>query len=59
MNPNMPSEFMQVLIIKRVHYTKNDYFSTHTLFSTIHLLQGQRLNSRNYSKQEIIMSNFV
>jgi hypothetical protein len=27
MNINMLSNFMQVLNIKRKHYTKNDYFS--------------------------------
>jgi hypothetical protein len=31
----------------------------HILFTTISLLQKQRLNPRNYSKQEIIMKRFV
>jgi hypothetical protein len=53
------SVFMQVLGIQRKHYTKNGYFPKHTFFSTIYLLQEHRLNSRNYSEQEIIMKNFV
>jgi hypothetical protein len=52
---NMLSNFMQVLDSIRKHYTKNENFPKHILFSTISLLQ---LNSRNYSKQEIIKSNF-
>jgi hypothetical protein len=59
MNLNMLHDFMQVLNIKRKHYTKDDYFSTHTLFSTIYLLQGQRLNPGNYSKQKINRSYFI
>jgi hypothetical protein len=51
--------FIQILNYIRKHPTKNDYFSTHIHFTTIYLLQGQKLNSGNYSKQEIIMSNFV
>jgi hypothetical protein len=39
--------------------TKNYYFSKHILFSIIYLLQEQKLNPRNYSKQEIIMNIFV
>jgi hypothetical protein len=31
-------DFMQALNINRKHYTKNDYFSRHTLFSTIYFL---------------------
>jgi hypothetical protein len=31
----------------------------HISFSTIYLLQEQRLNPRNYSEQEIIMSIFL
>jgi hypothetical protein len=33
----------------------NQYFSNLKLFSTNSLLQKQRLNSINYSKQELIM----
>jgi hypothetical protein len=51
--------FIQVLHIKRSHPTKIDYFSTHIQFTTIYLLQGQKLNPGNYSKQKIIMRNFV
>jgi hypothetical protein len=55
----MLSDFMQVLNSARNVYTKNHYFSKHILFTTISLLQKQRLNPRNYSKQEIIMKLFV
>jgi hypothetical protein len=51
--------FMQILDIPRKHYTKNGYFPTDTLFSTIKLLWEQRLNRRNYFEQKIIMRNFV
>jgi hypothetical protein len=55
----MLSNFTQLLNSIREHYTKNDYFPKHILFSTISLLREQKLNPRNYSKQKIIMSNFV
>jgi hypothetical protein len=55
----MLSDFMQVLNSARDVYTKNHYFSKHILFTTICLLQEQRLNPRNYFKQEIIMKRFV
>jgi hypothetical protein len=55
----MLSDFMQVLNSARDTYTKNQYFSNSKLFSTISLLKKQRLNSENYSKQEIIMKLFV
>jgi hypothetical protein len=55
----MLSGFMQVLNSIRKHYTKNEYFPKHTLFSTISLVQEHKLNPRNYSKHEIIMCNFV
>jgi hypothetical protein len=48
-------DFMQVLNSAREFYTKNQYFSNHKLFSIISLLQKQRLNPKNYSKQELIM----
>jgi hypothetical protein len=38
MNLNMLFEFMQVLNIKRKHYTKNKYFTKHILFTIIYLL---------------------
>jgi hypothetical protein len=55
----MLSDFMQVLNSARNVYTQNHYFSKYILFSTISLLQKQRLNPRNYSKQEIIMKLFL
>jgi hypothetical protein len=55
----MLSDFMQVLNSARDIYTKNHYFSKSKLFSTISLLQKQRLNHGNYSKQEIIMKLFA
>jgi hypothetical protein len=54
----MLSDFMQVLNSARDIYTKNYYFSNSKLFSTISLLQKQRLNPGKYSKREIIMKFF-
>jgi hypothetical protein len=54
----MLSDFMPVLNSARDIYTKNYYFSNSKLFSTISLLQKQRLNPGNYSNQEIIMNFF-
>jgi hypothetical protein len=54
----MLSDFIQVLHSSRKVYTKNYYFSNSKLFSTISLLQKQRLNPRTYSKQELIMERF-
>jgi hypothetical protein len=56
---NKSSDLMQVLNSIRKHYTKNEYFTKYILFSTISLLQYHKLNPRNYSKQEINISNFV
>jgi hypothetical protein len=55
----MPSDFIQVLNSAMNFYTKNLYFLAHKLFSTKSLLHEQRLNPRNYSKQELIMEIFV
>jgi hypothetical protein len=55
----MLSDFIQVLNTARDIYTKNYYFSNSKLFSTISLLQKQRLNPRIYSKQEIILKLFL
>jgi hypothetical protein len=55
----MFSDFIQVLNSAREVYTKNYYFSNSKLFSTISLLEKQRLNLRNYSKQEITMKLFA
>jgi hypothetical protein len=52
-------DFMQVLNSARDIYTKNHYFSMHVLFTTISLLQKQRLNPRNYSKQELTLELLV
>jgi hypothetical protein len=54
----MFSDFMQVLNSVRDVYTKNHYFSNYKLFLTISLLQRQRINPRNYSKQELITEIF-
>jgi hypothetical protein len=59
LNLNILSDFMQVLNSTRKHSTKNEYFPMHILFTTIYLLQEQKLNHRNYSVQEINMINFV
>jgi hypothetical protein len=53
------SNFMQVLYSAKKFPIKNYYFSKHILFSTIYLLQEQKLNASNYSKQEIIMRIFI
>jgi hypothetical protein len=55
----MLSDFMQVLNSIRKHYTNNKYFYRHILFTKIYLLHEQKLNHRNYSTLELIMSNFV
>jgi hypothetical protein len=55
----MLSDFIQVLNSATDVYTKNHYFPKHILFTTISLLQKQRLNHKNYSKEEIIMKLFV
>jgi hypothetical protein len=53
------SDLMQVLNINRKHYTKNEYFPKHNLFTTIYLMQEQKLNPNKYSEKDIIMRNFV
>jgi hypothetical protein len=55
----MLSDFLQVLNSVRDDYAKDYYFSNPKLFSTISLLQKQRLNPRNYSKQALNMELFV
>jgi hypothetical protein len=59
MHLNMLSYFMNVLNSVRKHYTKNEYFPKHIIFTTIYLLQEQRLNPRNYFEQEINMNFFI
>jgi hypothetical protein len=53
------SDFMQVLNIIRKHYTNNEYFPKHIVFTTIYLMQEQKLNPRHYFEQKINMRNFV
>jgi hypothetical protein len=53
------SDFIQVLNSARKVPSKNQYFSKHELFYTNSLLQEHRLNSSNYSMQELIMGIFV
>jgi hypothetical protein len=55
----MLSDLLQVLNSIRKHPTKNEYFPMHNLFTTIYLLQEQKLHHRNYSEQETNMSNFI
>jgi hypothetical protein len=52
-------DFIQDLNIKRRLYTKDDYFSTNMLFTTIYLLQEQKLNHNNYFEQKINMIYFI
>jgi hypothetical protein len=55
----MLSDFMHVLDSIRKHYTNNEYFYRYILFTKIYLLQEQKLNPQNYSKQEVIIINFI
>jgi hypothetical protein len=59
MNLNMLYDFMQVLNIKRKHPTEKEYFPMHILFTTIYLLQEEKLTHSKYSVHELIMNNFV
>jgi hypothetical protein len=52
-------DFMQVLNSIYKHPTKNEYFPKHILFSTIYLMQEQKLNHNKYFEQDINMRNFV
>jgi hypothetical protein len=58
MNLNKLSDFIQVLNIKRKHYTKNEYFLKHIIFTKIYSLHELKLNHRNYRKHKIIMRKF-
>jgi hypothetical protein len=53
------SDFMQVLNRIKKHPARIAHFSKRILFSTIYLLQEQKLNHSKYSEQELIMSNFI
>jgi hypothetical protein len=55
----MFSDFIQVLNSAMEFYTKNYYFPMHNLFTAIYLQQKQRLNPRNYFKQELNMELFL
>jgi hypothetical protein len=46
------SDFIQTLNSTREIYSKTHYFSHYKSFSTIYILQKQRLNPRNYSIQQ-------
>jgi hypothetical protein len=52
-------DFIQVLLCKRRHYTKNDYLSKQIQFSTISLLEKVRWNHNSYSKQKLNMTYFT
>jgi hypothetical protein len=49
-------DFIQVLLSKRKHPTKDGYFSTHELFTTIYLLQKKY---NNYYEQKINIIYFI
>jgi hypothetical protein len=53
------SDFIQVLTIIRKHYTNNEYFSKHMVFTMIYLMHKWKLNPRNYSEQKNNYDNFV
>jgi hypothetical protein len=59
MSLNKLSDFIHVLYSIMKHWVKNEYFPMHILFTTIYSLHEQKLNHRQYSEQEINMSNFV
>jgi hypothetical protein len=46
MSLNKFYDFMQVLNIKRKHYTKDEYFPKQILFTIIYLLQEKKLNHK-------------
>jgi hypothetical protein len=59
MSLNVLSNFMQVPNNIRKHPTKNEYFPTHILSTTIYFLQKQKLNHNKYSEQELNMRIFL
>ncbi len=59
MNLNMPSDFMQDIIIRKYLSRMNIFLCIFYLLQFIYLLLEQKLNHRNYSKQEIIVNIFV
>jgi hypothetical protein len=50
---------MQVLTIIRKHYTNNKYFPKHIVFTMIYLMHKRKLNSRNYSEHETLLTIYV
>jgi hypothetical protein len=59
MNLTRIYDFLHVLHIKMSYSTKDHYFSTHILFTTIYLLQQQTLTHNHYSEQNINMRYFI
>jgi hypothetical protein len=59
MSLNKFSDFIQVLYSTMKHWVKNEYFPMQILFSTIYSLQEQKLNHKQYSKQEINMCKLL
>jgi hypothetical protein len=49
MSLNKFYDFMQVLNSIKEHSTKNEHFPKHIQFTTIYLLQKQKLNPNKYS----------
>jgi hypothetical protein len=58
MSLNKFYDFMQLINSIRKYFTKNEYFPMHIIFTTIYLLQEQKLNPRNYFERESNMRNF-
>jgi hypothetical protein len=58
MSLNKFSDFMKVISSIGKHPTKNEYFSRPILFTTIYLLQEQKLNPRNYFELGIKYEQF-
>jgi hypothetical protein len=52
-------EFLQVLYITRKFPTKDYYFSKYIQFSIIYLILEHNLNTRNYTRQELMIEIFV
>jgi hypothetical protein len=52
-------DFLQALYRTSKFPTKDYYFSKYIPFSTIYLILEQNLNTRNYSRQELILEIFV
>jgi hypothetical protein len=59
MSLNKIFDFIQVLNCTMKHSIKNEYFPMLILFTTIYLMQKEKINYISYSEHEINMSNFV